>query len=166
MHRTSFALITAGALLAASQAMAAPSAADPEFAVKAAKGGLSAVMDGQLAQQKAASPQVKQFGGRMVQDHSQANQALQQIGQQENLNLPTKPDTAQENEDHRLNRMSGSQFDSPYIRYETQDRRKDVADFRREAQSGQDPGIKGFAQKYLPVIEQHLQMAESLNGQR
>jgi predicted outer membrane protein len=40
-----------------------------------------------------------------------------------------------------------------------QDHEKDVAAFRKEAQSGQNPAVKGFAQAYLPVLEQHLQMA-------
>ncbi|MBV8675203.1 MAG: DUF4142 domain-containing protein [Acidobacteriaceae bacterium] len=34
--------------------------------------------------------------------------------------------------------------------------------FQKEADSGQDPQLKAFAQKYLPKLQQHLQMAQSL----
>ena len=37
-----------------------------------------------------------------------------------------------------------------------------VADFEKEATSGQDPELKAFAVKYLPVLKQHLSMVEAL----
>jgi putative membrane protein len=42
-----------------------------------------------------------------------------------------------------------------------QDHQEDVADFRKEAETGQDPQLKAFAAKYLPVLEKHLQMARA-----
>jgi putative membrane protein len=42
-----------------------------------------------------------------------------------------------------------------------QDHKKTVADFQKQAQSGSDPALKSFAKKYLPIIQQHLQMAET-----
>lgn len=165
MQHTPFALLTAGLLLAASTALAAPSPADKTFAMKVAQGGLAEVQDGQLASQRATSPQVKQFGQQMVTDHSQANQDLQQIAQQENLTLPTQPSAAEKSEDRRLNAATGADFDKSYVSAEVKDHQQDVAAFQREAQSGKDPALKGFAQKYLPVIRQHLQMAQALNTQ-
>ena len=163
MRQVLLAFTAGAALLVAGHGFAAPSQADRTFAMKAAQGGLAEVQAGQLASQKAASPQVRQFGQKMVTDHAQANQELQQIAQQENMNLPAKPSASQTSEDRRLSGMSGDAFDKAYISYEVRDHQQDVADFRREAQSGKDPALKGFAQKYLPVIQHHLQMAQSLN---
>jgi putative membrane protein len=168
MRQTPFALVTAGMtaglLLAASTAFAVPSQADKTFAMKAAQGGLAEVQDGQLASLRAVSPQVKQFGQRMVTDHSQANQDLQQIAQQENLDLPTQASTTQQSQDRRFSGMSGADFDKSYVGYEVKVHQEDAAVFRREAQSGKDPALKGFAQKYLPMIQHHLQMAQALNN--
>jgi putative membrane protein len=144
--------------------MAAPSAADKSFAMTAAQGGLAEVQDGQLAAQRATSPQVKQFAQHMVTDHSQANDELQQIAQQENLNLPTQPSARQGSEDRRLNALSGSAFDGAYVHDQIQAHQQTIAVFQREAQSGHDPALKSFAQKYLPIIRQHLQMAQSLSA--
>jgi putative membrane protein len=165
MQHRAYALIAAG-LLAATQAVAAPSPADRNFAMKAAQGGLAEVQDGQLAAQRGTSSQVKQFGQRMVTDHGQANQELQQIADQENLILPTKPGAAQQSESRRLSGMSGTGFDNAYMRDALQGHQQDVAAFRREAQSGQDPALKEFAQKYLPIVQRHLQLAQSLGTQR
>ena len=166
MPKSGLVMLTAGFALLAGQALAAPSAADKSFAMKAAQGGLAEVQAGQLASQRAASPQVKQFGQRMVQDHTQAGQELQQIAEQQNLKLPEQPAASDKAQSQRLNGLSGQAFDRAYMEHAVQDHTKDVAEFRREAQSGQDPALKAYAQKYLPVIQKHLQLAQSINPGR
>jgi putative membrane protein len=42
-----------------------------------------------------------------------------------------------------------------------QDHQKDISDFQKQAQSGGDSALTGFAQKYLPTLQQHFQMAQS-----
>src|SRR5689334_3916943 len=61
---------------------------DREFIDEAAQGGLFEVRAGQLAQQKAQADDVKQFGKRMVDDHTAVNGRLQQLAQQKGLSLP------------------------------------------------------------------------------
>jgi putative membrane protein len=145
----------------AGQAMAAMSSADQTFATKAAAGGQAEVALGHLATENAGSAKVKEFGQRMVKDHSQANQELQQIARQQNLTIPDKPDAADQATEQRLRTMKGEQFDDAYMRDMVQDHKKDITEFRQEADNGTDPALKSFAQKYLPVLQQHLQMAES-----
>jgi putative membrane protein len=152
-------------LLTATAAFAMPSQADKTFAMTAAQGGLAEVQDGQLAAQKAASPQVKQYAQKLVTDHSRANDQLQQIAQQENLTLPTQPSSTEQAQDKRLTGLTGSAFDSAFVSGEVRDHQQTIALFQREATSGHDPALKDFAQKTLPVLRQHLQMAQSLGSQ-
>jgi putative membrane protein len=141
--------------------MAALSAAEKTFATEAAHGGLAEVQLGQLAEQKATSPQIKEFAQRMVKDHTQANQELMQLGKTENLTLPTQLDAKHKSEMDRLSAMSGNAFDTAYMQDMVQDHQKTVADFQKQAQSGSDPALKSFAQKQLPILQQHLQMAQA-----
>jgi len=152
--------------LAAVPSMAALSSADKTFAEKAAQGGLAEVALGQLAAQNAASQQVKQFGQKMVTDHSQANQKLQQIAQSEHIQLPSALNSKDEALQRRLSGLKGSTFDAAYTQDMVKDHQQDIAEFRREAQSGQDPALKAFAQETLPVLEQHLQMAQTVSAQK
>jgi putative membrane protein len=164
MHKI-VAMVGAGMLsIAAGQAVAQISPADKTFATKAAEGGQAEVSLGQLAFEKAGSQQVRQFGQQMVKDHSQANAELQTIAKQQNLALPTKPDSASIQTEQRLKSTSGSAFDTAYARDMVKDHEEDVADFKKEAQSGQDPALKAFAQKYLPVLQHHLEMAQQISG--
>ena len=61
----------------------------------------------------------------------------------------------------RLRGMNGTAFDTAYTQHMVQDHQKDVAEFQKQAQSGSDPGLTSFAMKYLPVLQQHLKMAQS-----
>jgi putative membrane protein len=150
-------------ILAAGHAMAQLSPADRTFATKAAAGGEAEVALGRLATEKGGSQQVRQFGQQMVTDHSQANQELQALAKQQNLTLPTKPDSASAATEQRLRASSGAAFDTAYTRDMLQDHQEDIADFQKEASSGQDPTLKAFAQKYLPVLQHHLQMAQQIS---
>jgi putative membrane protein len=150
-----------GLTLAAGPAMAQISPADRAFAIKAAAGGLGEVALGQLATRIADDTKVRRFGERMVTDHTQANQELQQIATQQRLALPTRTDAASDAAAQQLKAMTSPVFDTNYVQDMIQDHRQDIADFRLEADSGQDPALRGFARKYLPILQHHLQMAEA-----
>jgi putative membrane protein len=165
MNRLPLALAAAGLLgLAALPASAALSSADRDFVQKAASGGMAEVQTAQLAQQRASSQQVKQFADRMIADHTQANTELQQIAEQENVTLPPQPTGKDAAAAKKLSGLNGAAFDKAYAQDELSDHQQDVALFRKEASSGQDPALKSFAQKTLPILQQHLQMAQALNS--
>ncbi|MBE9168502.1 DUF4142 domain-containing protein [Pleurocapsales cyanobacterium LEGE 06147] len=58
---------------------------DREFVIEAAQGGIAEVQLGQLASQQASNNAVRQFGQRMVTDHTQTNNQLEQIASQKAL---------------------------------------------------------------------------------
>src|SRR5256885_4233344 len=64
------------------------SAADKNFMMNAAKGGMMEVEGGKLAAQNAQNADVKKFGNRMVTDHSKANSELMALAKEEGVALP------------------------------------------------------------------------------
>jgi len=62
--------------------MANMAAADRNFLMEAAMGGMMEVELGRMATQQGSSDAVKQFGQRMVDDHSKANQELMSLAKQ------------------------------------------------------------------------------------
>jgi len=165
MQKRPLALMAAGLIgLAGTSALAAPSSHASAFANTAAQSGLAEVAAGQLAQQKAASPQVRQFGQTLVQDHTEANQRLQDIAQQDDMTLPEQPSGAQRAELQRLQGLSGQQFDRSFVEAEIKDHRQAIAQFEREERSGKDAALKAFAHDTLPVLRKHLRIAQSLAG--
>lgn len=148
---------------AGSAAHSVPSS-DKSFAEHAAIGGIAEVEMGKLAQQKAASDQVKQFGQKMVDDHSKANDELKQVASAKGLTLPTDLDAKHKSKLDKLEKLSGAQFDKAYMDDMVADHKKDVSDFEKEAKSGKDSDIKGFASKTLPTLQEHLKMAETTHA--
>ena len=133
---------------------------DDTFAMKAAQGGLAEVQLGQLAEQKASNPDVKAFGQKMVDDHQKANDELKQAAAKGNVALPTEPSAKEKAEAARLEKLSGAAFDKAYMMHMVADHKKDVAEFQREAKSGQNEQIKNFAQQTVPTLQEHLKMAQ------
>jgi putative membrane protein len=138
------------------------SAADAKFIKEAAAGGMAEVELGQLAAQKASSDQVKQFGQRMVDDHSKANDQLKQLASQKNIDLPQGPSAKHKATKAQLEKLSGDDFDRAYMADMLKDHKKDVADFQRESKTAHDPDIKNFAAQTLPTLQEHLKQAESI----
>jgi len=135
---------------------------DHDFMTKAAQGGMAEVQLGQLAQQNGESQQVKDFGQRMVTDHSKANDELKQLATQEGVALPTSLDAKDEATMKRLEKLHGAAFDKAYMRDMVNDHRKDVAEFKHEAKTGNNQAVKDWASKTLPTLESHLSEAEKV----
>jgi putative membrane protein len=137
---------------------------DHQFFMKAASGGMLEVELGLLAAERAASAEVKAFGQRMVADHGKANQQLLQIAAAQAM--PAPKEMLPEHRQHRdqLARLKGAEFDRMYMQHMVQEHKKDVADFEKQAASGTDPGLRSFAQETLPVLREHLTLAENLAG--
>ena len=137
--------------------------ADKHFVKEAAEGGNAEIALGNLAQQKSSSDDVKQFGQKMVTDHTQLNQQMQPVAQQ--LGVTVSPDEIPAKDkalETKLQGLSGDQFDQAYIKAMVKDHRKDLQQFRHEAASTQNPTLKQNVEQGEQVIQQHLQMAEQL----
>jgi len=165
MRVTTFAaslLAAAGTLaMAESASNTQPSRADRQFIVKAAQGGMMEVKLGELAQQKAANPAVKQFGQRMVQDHSKANEQLMQLVQKKNAAAPQGIGAKNQKMVDSLSKLEGAAFDRAYMAHMVKDHNEDIALFNREAQRGRDSDLKTFAGQTVPTLKEHLQLART-----
>jgi putative membrane protein len=125
-------------------------AKDKAFAINAAKGGQMEVAWGKLAARHGQSRDVKNFGNKMVADHTQANNELNGLAMEERLKLPKS-------------KSSGKwKSDKDYINMMVKDHEQDLAEFQNEAQNGTDPDVKKFADKYSKVVQGHLDIAKGI----
>lgn len=137
-------------------------ASDAAFVGKAAESGLAEVQMGQLAATKAQSPEVKEFGQRMVKDHTAANQQLLSIAEGKGVTPPKALDAKDAQALQKLKSESDSQFDHDYIQNQVAAHRQAVTLFEREAKESKDPALKQFAERTLPTLQEHLRLAEGL----
>jgi putative membrane protein len=147
-------------VLLGSTAMA--SSPDSSFYKNAAEGGMSEVELGQLAQQKASNPAVKDFGAMMVKDHTAANEKLKALAASKQVSLPDSPSVMQKASKTKLNMMSGDSFDKSYVKGMIDDHKQDIKDFQKEASDGKDPEARAFASATLPTLQKHLEKIQAI----
>jgi putative membrane protein len=133
------------------------------FAMKAAEGGMAEVELGRLAAQKASNDRVKQFGQKMVDDHTKANNDLKQAASQEGIELPADTNAKHKATMHKLSGLSGAAFDKAYMDAMVKDHVADVKEFEKASKANGDSPVKSFAATTLPTLKDHLQMARDLD---
>ncbi len=136
---------------------------DSKFAVEAASGGMTEVQLGELAQQKASSQKVKDFGAMMVRDHSKMNDELKQLAASKNITLPPAP--GEDHMDHikKLSEKSGKDFDKDYMKMMVDDHKDDIDKFEKCSKDAKDPELQALATKSLPILREHYDAAKKIN---
>jgi putative membrane protein len=153
--------VVAGILPSAAMAQTNRSTADQAFVNAAARGGEMEVKLGQLAQQNGSSAAVKEFGSRMVKDHTRLNAELGATAKSVGLTVPDAISAEQQAVYDKLAKVKGTNFDREYISMMVKDHTEDLAAFQKEAKATQDAKLKGAVEVAIPVIEEHLKMAKN-----
>ena len=143
-------------------ACGAPSTTD--FIQKAAMSDMYEVEAGKIASQKGQSDAVKNFGQMMVDAHSKTTEELKGIVASEaiKVELPAKLDAKHQKLIDDLNTASNADFDKTYAGQQVDGHKDAVSLFDSYAKKGDNAALKAFAQKTLPVIQQHLDEAKKL----
>ena len=128
------------------------SSADKAFIKDAAKGGMMEVAMGRVAEKNASDSEVKNFGARMVKDHSKANEDLKAIAKEENVEWPAEKEAGK------------WKSDKDYMDAMVKDHEKDLAEFEKEAKDGTDPKVKSFADETAKTVREHLEMAKEIDA--
>jgi putative membrane protein len=134
---------------------------DAEFAVAAADGGMLEVQLGQLAQANGTSDDVKRLGRMMVDDHSKANEELQNLAKRKNITIPVRLSDKNQRKYDDFAKKTGKDFDEAYAEFMVKDHKEDIDKFKKEADKGKDPDLKAWAANKVPTLEHHLQVAET-----
>jgi putative membrane protein len=99
----------------------------------------------------------------MVQDHGQADQQLASLAQSKGLTVPSTLDAKHAAMVKALGAKSGAAFDSSYAEHMAKGHTKAVALFQAASKSS-DPDLAAFAQKTLPTLQEHKQLADNLRA--
>lgn len=182
IFRGDFIRIAGGALLCALLAAGAPAMAqqagqqpkpqaqqqpkiDPADAAamkKLAKANLAEIKGGRLADTRALSEPVKEFGQRMVEDHGRLEKELEQLAQQKGVKLPEEPAQKKEKKAKKAAAMPREKFDEKYMQQMVKAHEKAVKETEEMARTAKDPDWKALAQKGNDVIRQHLRLAQQI----
>jgi putative membrane protein len=135
---------------------------EKDFVRNALEGGITEVELGKIAVKNSNNDDVKQFGQKMVDDHSKLNDQMKQVAHQMNVKIPTAPSGKDRATINRLQALNGDDFDKAYIKDMLKDHQQDKKEFKHEAESATNPTLKDVATQGEQIISDHLQMIEQI----
>ncbi|MGH1572685.1 DUF4142 domain-containing protein [Methylobacterium sp. P31] len=138
-----------------------PSAQD--FVTEAALSDMFEIQSSLIAKSR-GDIATRPFAGQMIADHEKIRSELKAMadGGKLKISFPPQLDSKRQSKLDVLNKKQGGDFDKQY-RSEQAAGHKDAVDlYRRYAKGGDNADLKSFAEKALPILEHHLQMAEEL----
>jgi putative membrane protein len=135
---------------------------DQTFISQTALTNTAEVQAGQLASTTADSTIIQMFGQQMVSDHTTAQTDLKTLGSSVNVAVPDSLDSAHSSLIDTLKTLTGRAFDSVYITHQIADHQAAISSFQQEINSGNKSDVINYANKYLPKLQLHLEMADSI----
>ncbi|MEZ1317944.1 DUF4142 domain-containing protein [Pseudomonas fluorescens] len=150
---------------------AALAATSNDFVDNAAAGGIAEIETSRLALEKSQSADIKAFANMMITDHGKANDELATIAKKNDIEVPDTTTLVKQAKEKILD-MRDESFDAAYANNQVKAHEETIELFKKEANSVTDDKVKGatelkgFAQKMLPALEKHLEMAKKLQAAR
>lgn len=152
-------------------APAAGGVTDANVAAIASAANQDEIQTSQLALEKGQNASVKEFAQRMVTEHGQVEQQMQQALTAKSLAPQDNAQSTQMKQQlattlQQLQAASGADFDRAYIAHQVQAHQATLDALNTVLiPSTQDPEIKGMLQnQVLPAVQMHLQQAQQIQS--
>ena len=142
----------------------APKAED--FVKEAAMSDMLEIELAKIAQQK-GSAEDKKFAAMMVTDHAKTSTELKEMVPADlKAALPTALDDASQKKLGKLRDAKPEDFAAEYDPMQISAHKDAVSLFERYANGGDNAKLKDWAERTLPALKHHLEMAQNLDKKR
>lgn len=140
---------------------ASPSTAD--FVREAAMSDMFETRSSELAAIRGDEP-TRAFAAKMNEDHQKSSSELARLVKPhiEQTPLPSVLDSNHQSMVDKLKELNGSEFTKQFRSDQVSAHQAAISLFQRYGEGGSDSAVKAFAKKMLPVLQEHLKMAEAL----
>ena len=140
------------------------SAWDKQWLQTSIEGDLFEIAGGQMAQRHASSQAVKDYGARLIADHTESLKEATALAQETGIPVPKAATPEQQALLELLDRFTGTEFDKLYADVEAKDHQQDISEAKDEVSDGSNGDFRKAAAKELPTLQEHLKIAEHLGG--
>ncbi len=155
-------VLVVGSILPALAQGGTLSDSDKAFLAKDSRGATYELKSAALAATKAKRQDVKSYAQKLVHDHQTYNAALQKLGTDEGITLPTEPDAADKAKMAELEALNGEAFDTLYIQEALRINSEDKMDADKEKAATKSATVKAFIAKFADMDAEHERLARTL----
>lgn len=135
------------------------------FLKEAIQGNIAEIKLGQLAEKQGESKGVKDLGKTLVTDHTKAKAEATDLAKEMDVKVPDEATEDAKETYQELAKLSGKEFDEEFVDAAVKDHKKDIEKYSAQAKNGDNKKVAALADKTLPVLKKHLDMAQSLKKQ-
>jgi putative membrane protein len=152
--------MSGGAAKADSNGPTGPHKDDNEFMMTAAHSDQNEIQQSKMALAKGVTGMAKEMANKMIADHTKSTADLKAIASKKGVTLPTDMDAEHKALAPAMEKLSGKEFETRYLAQMQTDHQKTANTMAAHEKMTQDADLKAFIGKTLPVVEQHLGMAQ------
>ncbi|APA90062.2 DUF4142 domain-containing protein (plasmid) [Paraburkholderia sprentiae WSM5005] len=131
-----------------------------DFLGFAIQDGRAEIQSCQLALRTSSNTSVQSFAKRMIADHESLDARIERLAQRKGYNLPTGISITAKATQAALTPLTGHTFDKVFMDHNVSDHKDDIKRFSEQAQRGSDPDVRALAASAVPVLREHLKLAE------
>ncbi|MEN4920390.1 DUF4142 domain-containing protein [Achromobacter spanius] len=140
-------------------------ASDARFLEAAAGAGIFEVEAAELAGKRAQDAQVRAYAAKMLEQHRKVNGELKALAAAKQVELPGQPSEPDRATLQDLRAKTGAAFDQLYVEKAAVDAHATANRlFQTAAKESEDPQIREFASRTLPMLADHYSMSRTLKG--
>lgn len=137
---------------------------DETYVEMAARSNMAEIKFGEIAATKATDSLVRVYAQQMVTEHTAAQNELEEIADDyQGVEWPNDLDEGHDEIKDQLDEAQGYSFDSLYISSQVTMHEAARDMFAQASTGSTEARVKGYASKYLPHIDMHLEQADSLH---
>jgi putative membrane protein len=121
---------------------------------------------GQLAEQKGASEDARNYGKTLVTDHEDSDKQVVNLAAKQGITLKTaSPGVTDKMEMAKLESLAGSDFDKTFAKHMIDDHKSDIAKMQSAQKAKLPEDVLQLVTNTLPTLQKHLELAQKLYGQ-
>jgi putative membrane protein len=109
----------------------------------------------ELANQRSRTAEVKQIAQQLLTDHTASLNELKTLAQAKAISIPVEEADASKRKLENMAEEEGSDFDKEWVQEMIDLHEKNIDTFEDRLKNTEDPELKAFISKTLPVLKKH-----------
>jgi putative membrane protein len=136
--------------------------ASVDFATAAASANVKEIELGKLALKNGDYHRLKEFGQKMIDAHTKANDDLQKACYTAGVTVPAGLSKADQEDVNKMAEKKDKDFDKAYIKAMVKEHQQAMERLDAAAHNMKDTALQNYAKKALPAVSAHLDEARNL----
>jgi putative membrane protein len=134
---------------------------DADFVANTVASNYGEIKFAKLATTNSSNAEVKKIAGMLVMDHTKTLGELKTLAQTKSITVPVEEDDEARRKTERFSDEAGKDFDKKWCKEMIDRHEETINKFEKRADKTEDAELKGWINKTLPTLKNHLQQLEA-----